>query len=71
MLDEKIDAILLSDVALHICKMQLHWSIQMEWPGSNQSALTTHHTLYLSLYFLDSIARRNRGRRFFAYHGFQ
>ncbi len=53
-LDEKIAAILLSDVAVHICKMQFHWSIQMEWPGSNQSALTTHHILYLSLYFLDS-----------------
>ncbi len=33
--------------ATQICKMQFHWSSQMEWPGINQSAFTIQTALYL------------------------
>ncbi len=41
-----------------VCKRQFHWSSWMEWPGINQSALTTHQpheTLYLLFYRLMQI----------------
>ncbi len=43
--------------ATRVCKMQFHWSSQMERPGINQSALATHQPYQNSVFLVSSATR--------------
>ncbi len=55
--ETKIAAIFYVNV-IQIWKTQFHWSSRMEWPGINQSALTTyqpHETLYFLFHRFEAL----------------